>query len=142
MLAQEKKVLLVGEAATFYIGRKFVSSTVFDEKPLENMLKQGLGLEEIAGRLEDLGVTHIFCNWREMARLNSTYAYQFGGRRFPGYSGYITQEVFEEMERSGIINAVATFGSSNALTMPGEEKTAAALYGPGPFVLYKLLTAP
>ena len=138
-LPQDSKVLLVGEAATFYLRRDFLSSTVFDEKPLEEMLKQGQGPEEIAGRLARLGVTHIFCNWREMARLNATYSYEFRGKKFPGYSAYITPKVFDEMEASGAIKHIATFGTPDEPRAAEEEKTARAPYAYGPFVLYKLL---
>ncbi len=133
-LPQGAKVLLVGEAATFYIRRKFISSTVFDQKPLEEMLRKRLGPEEIAHRLEASGITHLFCNWREVARLNSTYSYEFRGKKFPGYSAYITPRVFDEMEAKGVIEAVASFGFPGEPRAAGEEKTRAA-----PFVLYKLL---
>lgn len=133
-LAQDAKVLLVGEAATFYIRREILSSTVFDQKPLEEMLRKRLGPEEIAHRLEASGITHLFCNWREVARLNSTYSYEFRGKKFPGYSAYITPKVFDEMEAKGVIEAVASFGFPGEPRAAGEEKTRAV-----PFVLYKLL---
>jgi len=124
-LPQDARVLLVGEAATFYIRRRFLSSTVFDQKPLEEILKKGLGPEVVSRRLQDLGATHIFCNWREVNRLNATYSYVFRAKKFPGYSAYITPKVFGEMEAKGVIKAIAFFG---------REKN-----GHAAFVLYKLL---
>ena len=142
-LPQDAKVLLVGEAATFYIRRKFISSTVFDQKPLEEMLRKRPGPEKVAGRLQASRITHIFCNWREVERLNSTYAYQFRTKKFPGYSAYITREVFDGMEAAGIIEAIASFGPygpprpygrPGRAVAAGREKT-----GRAPFVLYKLV---
>jgi 4-amino-4-deoxy-L-arabinose transferase-like glycosyltransferase len=138
-LPQGSKVLLVGEAAHFYIKRKFISSTVFDEKLLEQMLRQSLRPQEIAARLARLGVTHIFCNWPEVARLNSTYSYEFGGKKFPGYSAYITPEVFDDMEASGVIATIAAFGTPDEARALNKEETDRGPYDQGPFVLYKLL---
>jgi len=98
------KVLMVGEAQTFYCTTPFVMATVFDRNPLEAAMQPismtSLGLMGTRGDAQRLrrvlagdGITHIYVNVWETKRLRYSYAYESSwftigrdesGRR-PGY---------------------------------------------------------
>jgi 4-amino-4-deoxy-L-arabinose transferase-like glycosyltransferase len=92
------KVLFVGEARTFYCDRNnFLAATVFDRQWIDEAVKEGLLRRSVGGaagsdpipdvvdEFRKLGVTHICVHWPEVYRLQSTYAYDYEGRRHPGY---------------------------------------------------------
>jgi len=99
-LAREDKILFVGEARTFYCKHNnFLAATVFDRQWLDEAVRGALArarrvagggaeanpLPVVVDQLRLLGVTHIYINWSEVYRLQSTYAYDFEGKRRPGY---------------------------------------------------------
>jgi len=96
-LEPEDKVLFVGDAQTFYCSRNyFMAATVFDRQWLDEAAgAQGPAagpphfertrVEGTLAWLRERGVTHIYLNWPEAYRLQSTYAYEFEGARRPGY---------------------------------------------------------
>jgi len=107
-----EKVLSVGEARSFYFGPSVHTETVFDPKLLDMLLADGPQPLQVARRLKERGFTHIFVNWRELARLQSTYAYEFGGRSHAGYSERIDSSLFQSLEDAGAITVVRAWGPS------------------------------
>ena len=83
-LPESAKLLLVGEARTFYCPRPFWGSTVFDDAPLVEVLRQNsvsLSLDCMRAH----GITHILFNWPETRRLAETYRFTLDGAQRPGY---------------------------------------------------------
>ena len=90
-LPRGSKVLMIGEAQTFYCTTPVVAPTVFDRNPIEfDMYRLELKyMQGHAGTLRrDLlkkGFTHVYVNLPETRRLRYSYAYDYQGRRHPGY---------------------------------------------------------
>jgi hypothetical protein len=93
-LGDDDCVLFVGEARTFYCNRNYYrGATVFDAQWLDRALGASAGhmavSEDAALRgAQDLarsGITHIYLNWVEILRLQTTYAFHFDGVKRPGY---------------------------------------------------------
>ena len=78
------RVLMVGEAQTFYCEREVVAATVFDRNPLERLCNDSASPADVRSALASMGVTHIYLNAPEFKRLRTTYAYSFEGRERPG----------------------------------------------------------
>jgi hypothetical protein len=79
-LSSTARVLFLGEARTFHCRREFVASTVFDTNALEELLRAATTPEEIRNGLTRLGVTHLYVDTFELARLQRSYAHSFQGR--------------------------------------------------------------
>ena len=91
------KVLMVGEAETFYCQTPVVAPTVFDRNPIEDEMRAWdpslqLELKHIVGQayrihydLRKVGFSHIYVNLPETRRLRYSYAYEHQGRQHPGY---------------------------------------------------------
>ncbi|MEK7866491.1 MAG: hypothetical protein AAB434_07380 [Planctomycetota bacterium] len=109
-LPKDSRVLVLGEARTFYLEREFIAATVFDPCPWEDIFpiapKDGAQAREL---LRKEGITHILVNWTEVHRLKWSYAYDWKGRRLPGYSDTVSPEVFRVLERD-VLERVRTFG--------------------------------
>jgi hypothetical protein len=69
------RVLLVGESRPFYIPCRYIYNTVFDQSPWLDLLQSDTPPSDIIARLRQAGVTHIFINWHELARLQKYYHY-------------------------------------------------------------------
>ncbi|MBI2192631.1 MAG: glycosyltransferase family 39 protein [Planctomycetes bacterium] len=91
-----ERVLFLGDAETFYCDRNyFLSATVFDRQwldeafgsvPGESLRKPGP--EDVLRALRQIrewGVTHLYVNWPEIYRLQTSYAYNDRGEERPGY---------------------------------------------------------
>jgi hypothetical protein len=100
----------VGEARSFYFGPNVRTETVFDRKLLDELLADDPQPKELARRLEHQGFRYIFVNWWELSRLQSTYAYGYGGRKHAGYSERIDSKLFSGLEAAGAITAVRSWG--------------------------------
>lgn len=83
-LPADSKILFVGEARPFYCPRPAWAGTVFDDAPLETVLRAG-SVSGALAVLRDAGVTHLLFNTREIRRLRTTYAFPFAGQQCPGY---------------------------------------------------------
>ena len=96
-IGDSDRVLFIGESETFYCKKNNVlSSTVFDRQRLDEALQiepgtSALGdfseerIRKAVKRLTGLGITHIYINWPETYRLQSSYAYEYEGKPMPGY---------------------------------------------------------
>ena len=67
--------------------------------------------DRIRDGLRDLGVTHIYVNWPEVDRLNSTYAHRLDGLPRKGFSEHITPQLFAALLSRGHLRPLATFGA-------------------------------
>ena len=79
------RVLMIGEARTFYCTTDVVAATVFDTNPLAEMCNRAGDADEVRNALAAGGVTHIYVSLPETKRLRQTYAFEYEGRRLPGY---------------------------------------------------------
>jgi len=69
------KLMLVGDAKAFYFPTGTVYATAFDEHPLAEWIEQGLSPDQIRAELRGEGITHVWVDWYEIARLAGTYGY-------------------------------------------------------------------
>lgn len=79
------RTLFYGEAETLYCTGDVVAPTVFDENPLDEVLRTARSAEEALARLRALRVTHVYVNLAELHRLQWSYAFEYAGRPWPGY---------------------------------------------------------
>ena len=94
-LGPDDKVLFVGDAQTFYCSRNyFMAATVFDRQWLDEAAgvpvpslsyPRSFRVKAVLAWLQERGVTHLYVNWPEIYRLQSTYAYEDFFIREPGY---------------------------------------------------------
>ncbi len=86
-LPEGSKVLLVAEAQTFYIQQgKAGYRTVFDGCELAEVLGSSTSARAAARELARRGYTHVYFNWKEFQRLETTYAFDHGGSTHGGYA--------------------------------------------------------
>jgi hypothetical protein len=99
------KVLMVGESETFYFDAAYSSTTVFDVKPLEEMIRNAPSGDPaaVAGKIKAAGFDFLFVDWATFRRQQETYAFEFEGRTVPGYSELITPAFFDSMVATGKI---------------------------------------
>jgi len=92
-LPEGSRVLLVGEAKVFYLppGRARYR-TVFDGAELGEVIRSSPTARSAARELSRRGYTHIYFNWPELQRLESTYAFRYGGRDHGGYADFSGSE--------------------------------------------------
>jgi len=70
-LPQDAKILLIGEARAFYFDRPVVYWTVFNRNDFA--LAAAEGVKATVDYLLSMGVTHLYVDWMEVQRLQSTY---------------------------------------------------------------------
>jgi hypothetical protein len=85
-LPPESKALFYGEARTLYCTADVVAPTVFDENPLDGIIREAATAENIRDGLGARGITHLYVNRAELERLQWSYAFQYAGRTWHGYS--------------------------------------------------------
>lgn len=68
------RVLFIGEARTFYCDQTPLYSVVFNVSPLEKMLRESKSADDLRARMKAAGVTHLYFNYAEWTRLDTTYA--------------------------------------------------------------------
>ncbi len=73
-LPPNSKVLMIGDAQTFYLDRTPVYSVVFNEGLLERILKSAGDPDDAARLLAAEGITHIYINYSEWFRLDTSYS--------------------------------------------------------------------
>jgi hypothetical protein len=69
------RVLYVGEGRVYYAKHPTLWSTAFDQPPLTAMSNQAKTAEELLMALRARGVTHVYVNSAETARLRHSYGY-------------------------------------------------------------------
>lgn len=109
-LPSDARVLLVGEAQTFYLERDFVAATVFDDCPWEDLFPvPPANAAQAREVLRAKGITHVFVSWPEVRRLRRSYQYVLNGATRPGYPEAISPQVFRMLE-GGALEKVSAFG--------------------------------
>ena len=104
------KVLLHGEAETFYIDFDFAGTTVFDRKILDEIAADRPTPREVGASLKEAGFSYVFANWATFRRQQETYGFEFDGVVRAGYSEVATAEFFEQLCRSGVLEPVYSRG--------------------------------
>lgn len=79
------KILLVGEARTFYLDHDIVASTVFDNNLLETLFTKYSNPSQIAEALRQHRVHYLYFHWNEVLRLQETYTFTYQNQQIPGY---------------------------------------------------------
>ncbi len=72
-LPAKSKLMLVGEAQPFWLPKPVDYAVVFSQHPLWTILKTAKTPEDIRSALHERGITHLYINWVELARLHATY---------------------------------------------------------------------
>ena len=91
-LPQGSRTLFYGEARTLYCTGDVIAPTVFDENPLDLIIREAKSADDVRERLRALGVTHIYVNLPEVHRLQSSYAFEYEGKMLHGYSAFAGNE--------------------------------------------------
>jgi hypothetical protein len=74
-LPQNAKVLYIGEARVYYAKHPALWSTALDQHPLTAMSNEATSGGELVARLRTQGVTNVYVNYSELARLRNGYHY-------------------------------------------------------------------
>lgn len=77
-LAPNAKVMLIGEARTFYLRRPYDYAVVFNHHPLAQAALEIPDDEELVDWLRQQGCTHVLVHWMELSRLDTTYGLDRG----------------------------------------------------------------
>ncbi|MFW6107629.1 MAG: hypothetical protein ACOC70_00380 [bacterium] len=85
-LPEDTRTLFYGEARTLYCTADVIAPTVFDENPLDRIVKKADSPAVIYETLQERGITHIYVNLPELHRLQWSYAFRHAGRDWPGYA--------------------------------------------------------
>jgi hypothetical protein len=72
-LAPDTRVMLVGEARTFYLRRPCEYAVAFNHHPLAMAARRNPDAAAVIDWLRRSGVTHLLAHWGEIRRLGSTY---------------------------------------------------------------------
>ena len=91
-LPPESRILMIGEARTFYILRPCVYTVVFNRNEFVEMLLTSKNDADVIDWLRARRFTHVLVNWSEIDRLKRTY----------GFSEEITPERFKRLESAGL----------------------------------------
>ena len=132
------KILFLGEARTFYCRRDHVAGTVFDDNVLEEIVNASKTAEDVRNGLKQRGITHLYVNTPELARLQESYRYPYRGVERLGMLDGFDWGLFGRFAEA-YLEHVATFGGSGAEDFPWQSwnasrETAAAGGSPGRFI--------
>jgi 4-amino-4-deoxy-L-arabinose transferase-like glycosyltransferase len=73
-LPADSKILITGDARSFYIKRDFIASSVFDLSPISEYAKHSESAKEMLAKIKRDKITHILLNVSEAKRLEKNYA--------------------------------------------------------------------
>lgn len=77
LISENNKILLIGDAQTFYLRKGYISGTVFDRKWIEQAVLDSENTDDIHARLKDKGIRYLYIDWTELARFAQTYGEYF-----------------------------------------------------------------
>ncbi|MBU2529438.1 MAG: hypothetical protein KKD35_00205 [Elusimicrobia bacterium] len=72
-LPDNSKILIAGDARSFYIKKKFIASSAFDVSPLAEYAKSSKNATEMYIKMRKNEITHILLNVAEAQRLEKGY---------------------------------------------------------------------
>jgi len=118
---RDARVMLVGEARTFYFDRPLLYSTVFNDHPIEEALEiPPDNLRGAVAALRETGANYVLINWGEIARLARTYSYTYKGEKHAGYLPQLNpatrQPLRDLLDAAG--QQVQTFGETQIRSAP------------------------
>lgn len=76
-LSPDDRVLLIAEQRTYHLKVSYISSNFFAEAPYSEWCNKASGVDGLAARLKQEGISHILVNWTEIRR--------FSGLQFWGF---------------------------------------------------------
>jgi hypothetical protein len=85
---------VVGQAAVFPFNHPIVYNTVFNRETLET-LARGRTPDEVRQALRNMGISHIYLDWREIGRYRQPGNY--------GYTDYVTSDRLKEWVAAGVL---------------------------------------
>ena len=100
------QVLLVGQAAVFYVNHPVVYNTVFNKETIET-LASGKDSEGLRRALHELHLTHIYVDWFEIQRHRKPGGY--------GFTNFVTPERFARWVQDGVLERERHFGENQEL---------------------------
>lgn len=98
-LPHGSRTLFYGEARTLYFTGDVIAPTVFDENPLDDVVRGAVSPEGIRDGLRRLGVTNVYVDLAELHRLQWSYAFRYDGRQWHGYCTLFDSEAQKRMFR-------------------------------------------
>ena len=124
-LPEDSKVLFLGESRSFYINRMPVVSSVFDVTPIVEWARQSKDGMELYKKLKSEGITHLFINLGEAARLVNYKIFYFDDRSIGVFNEFwdkYVEEIFynDETTNNNWVNRVCVYRllSENELSKP------------------------
>jgi hypothetical protein len=109
----DARVLLVGESRPFYVPCRCFYNTVFDRSVWIDSLERDAPPRDVISRMRQAGITHIFVNWDELARLQKYYH----------YAPNLSRQSLARLQPAGLKKIGTTFPTSPAHSQTTGEKT-------------------
>ncbi len=116
-LPGEVRVMFLGEARTYYCRRRFLSATVFDPHPLEQMASVSETSSDLYKEFRNSGVSHLLVHLGHLSRLQETYKFTYKGETKSGMLDGFDWQLFGQFAREHL-RLVRTFVDP-ALASPG-----------------------
>jgi hypothetical protein len=105
-LPEKARPLLVGQAAVFHLNHRVSYNTVFNPETIEQ-LARGKSDEEVRQALEERNMTHVYVDWKEIARHREPGGY--------GFTKFVTQERFGSWVAAGVLTGPRKMGPDQEL---------------------------
>ncbi len=119
-LSSSARVLFLGEARTFYCRRDVVAATVFDTQPIERLTRGVHTPDGFREALTRAGITHLYVDTFELARLQRSYRFSLGKREPWGMLDGFDWALFGEFARQHL-KPVWSQPASGVETFPWER---------------------
>jgi len=100
------RTLLVGQAAVFHLDHSVIYNTVFNNETIET-LASGKSPDEFREALRQLGVTHVYIDWKEIARHRQPGGY--------GFTDFVTRARVAGWVADGVLSAPVELGADQEL---------------------------
>ncbi|UCD27785.1 MAG: hypothetical protein JSV03_11860 [Planctomycetota bacterium] len=110
-LGRDARVMMVGDARSFYVKVPCEYAVVFNRHPLTDAIRSLPDAKAVIQWLGRRSITHIFVHWGEMDRLAGTY----------GYDSRINADLFARLEAEGL-------KESESFSIPETGRVYATLY--------------
>lgn len=100
------KVLLIGQAAVFHLDHPVLYNTVFNPETVEVLAGERKS-EEFLEELRRRGITHLYVDWKEIARHRAPGGY--------GFTDFVTRERLDAWTSAGILDRPLSVGPEQQL---------------------------
>ncbi len=98
----EARILLVGQASVFHLRHRVLYNTVFNRERIEE-LSRDRDPDAFRQALHELGVTHVYVDWREIERYRQPGNY--------GFTDYVTPARFAGWVAAGVLDRPLAIGA-------------------------------